>query len=203
VTLFVSKAAVLTPTTTAMTMPAVTPTPSPTPTAIKSIVLQPSPLSSTGATIPETPPRWPFLLIGLMVLTCGTAVLYWRRQHNRLWVSGTVRLLDGQLAAGSTLIDLDDLRREVVTIGPPPADVPLPDAIAQIAIRPVISMDDICDYIVTPLSGNITLDGLPLTRDTRLTDTAVLDLGGVRMRYENLWLRQAEREREMHLEMNR
>ena len=163
------------------------------------------PQSSTGnrPLAIETSLPWPWFFGGLILLLCGSAVFYWRHHQNRPWVVGTLHILDGQLPGSrGNPIDLDDLHRQVVTIGQAPADVPLRGATAQAAIRPQIAPDDICDYLISPLNGLVRLNGITLTHETRLTDTAVLDIGGVRLRYENLQLRQAEKERQVYLEMS-
>lgn len=193
------------PTSTATAMPTTTPTA----TAVQPALLPPTAPSDPElilSTPDSQPSLWPWFLLAFILLSGGAVILFGRRQQ-RLWVTGTVRLLDGQVSStGSPVIELDSLQAELVTLGQPPADVPLPQATAQAAIRPVPTraggLDGGCDYLIKPLSGHVTLNDVPLTHETRLTDTAVLDLGGVRLRYENLWLRQVERERQTRITLD-
>ncbi|MCB8944026.1 MAG: VWA domain-containing protein [Ardenticatenaceae bacterium] len=207
------------PTVTPTPTAAPTTTPQPTPTA----VLTPTPTTSTTPTptatttapllpiIPTLPPtlepsakphRWPWILTAVFTLNILLFLLY-RRQRPKLHVTGALRLLDGHLTSvGSPLLELDTLQANAITIGQPPADIPLPQAQAQAVIQVIPGLDAGDDYFIKPLNGRITLNNLPLTHEARLTDTAVLDLDGVRLRYENLRLRQNERERQTKLALS-
>lgn len=110
-------------------------------------------------------------------------------------LSGTVRLLNGvHTADGQTLVELDAFRRDSLRLGHPPADIPIPNTTAQITLSLGRAFGDIHEILVKSSSGTPLLDGVPLTQERRLLDTAVLDIGGVQLRYENLRLRQAQRE---------
>ena len=113
-----------------------------------------------------------------------------------------MRLLDGArtedsphvfTGAGSSVIDLDSLNQTVITVGKPPADIPLSGAAAQVIIRPGTAVEDIHEMLISG-NGVVNLNGLPVVQEVRLMDTAVIDLGSIKLRYENLRLRRAERE---------
>ena len=124
-----------------------------------------------------------------------SAMLLAHRASQQPHLSGTVRLLNGvHTADGQTLVELDAFRRDSLRLGHPPADIPIPNTTAQITLSLGRAFGDIHEILVKSSSGTPLLDGVPLTQERRLLDTAVLDIGGVQLRYENLRLRQAQRE---------
>ena len=115
-------------------------------------------------------------------------------------LSGTLRLLNGaRTADGKTVIDLDAFRKDRLRLGQLPAEIPLPNATAQIILSLGRALGDTHEILVSSGSGTPHLDGLPLTQERRLLDTAILDIGGVQLRYENLRLTQAQREQAQQL----
>ncbi|MCP4358120.1 MAG: VWA domain-containing protein [Chloroflexi bacterium] len=173
-----------------------TPTNQPLPTITKTAVLQTVPLAKPAETAGSSQrPGWPWLLAGLFLLGASTAVLYRRQQQNQPTVSGTLHLLDGrQFNSGQTTSDLDSLNCLQVSLGQPPADIPLPGAQGRVVIRPGRPLADLWEMLISG-HGRVQLDDTPLAHEKRLTDTAVIQFGpDSRIRYENLRLRQAERE---------
>ncbi len=178
----------------------------PTATAVPPTILVTSaPAELHEEVIPTTPegPEWPWLFVGgLLIVGIGTAVLFRNQQRaNQPTVTGTLRLLGhNQTEEGFTVIDLDRLNKPRVVVGRPPADLPLPGALAQAIIRPgtAIAVETYEMRIQGQGEGQseLWLKGRPLTGEATLFDTVVIDFGGgVRVRYENLRLRRAERER--------
>ncbi len=139
----------------------------------------------------------PWVLSGLALLGGFTTIFYWRKFQPAPHVTGTLRLLampsEGQSINGRTVIDLDTLNQTLITIGKPPATIPLTGANAQAAIRPGAAIEDIYEMVISG-HGQVSVNGHPIPHETKLIDTAVIDLGGVKLRYENLRLRRVERE---------
>lgn len=139
--------------------------------------------------------RFPWLLLGLLLLGVTTVVLYRRQRQASPLVTGTLRLLgQGRTDEGQTVIDLDGLNRPVVTLGKPPADVPLPGATVQAVIYPGALLTADTYEMRLNARGELWFNGIPLNGEVILTDTAVINFGGVEVRYENLCLRRIERE---------
>jgi hypothetical protein len=142
--------------------------------------------------VERRPVRWPWLLCmaGLVgVLAWGG---YHRRQKRGPIVQGELHHLSGPgFAGGGQLLELDTLSRPSVTVGGPPADIPLAGAAGQFTIRPGQSLDSGWEM---QLSGGpeILLNDRPLTGEQTLGDAAVITIGETRLRYENLRLRSAQ-----------
>ncbi|MBX3057916.1 MAG: VWA domain-containing protein [Anaerolineae bacterium] len=177
---------------TAVATIAATVTAAPSPTTTRAVIAPATSLDKPIMRPPDTStpgPRWPWAAAGVVLTGMGTAVLYWRRQRQRPCVTGLLRL-----AEGHTTIDLDGLNRPVITVGQPPADVPIPGATARAIIRPGASLGDAHEILISG-RGDLRVNGRPVTGETNLADTAVIHLGnGVQARYENLRLRRAWRE---------
>ena len=132
---------------------------------------------------------------GSVLLASISGLLLVHQASQRPHLTGALRLLHGNRTAdGQAIIELDTFRTGFLRLGYPPADVPLPEAKAQVVFSLGHSLGDATEILVRRSGGSPLLDGDPLTQETRLQDTAVLDLGGVQLRYENLRLRQAQRE---------
>jgi hypothetical protein len=151
-----------------------------------------TPTEETGGNLP----RWPWLLLGLLLLGAGTAVFFRHQQVNQPTVAGMLRLLgNAQTDEGYTVIDLDSLDKRSVVIGRAPADIPLPGALAQAVIRPGAAIAVETYEMRIKGRGELWLKGRPLTGEATLFDAVVINFGGgVQARYENLRLRRAERE---------
>ncbi|MBX3055851.1 MAG: VWA domain-containing protein [Anaerolineae bacterium] len=138
---------------------------------------------------------FPWLLVGLLLLGVTTVVLYRRQRRATPLVAGTLRLLgQARTGDGQTVIDLDRLNRPVVTLGKPPADVPLPGAMTQAIIYPGVLLTADTYEMRLNARGELWFNGNPLHGEAVLTDTAVINFGDVEVRYENLRLRRIERE---------
>lgn len=180
--------------------PAPTPTAPAAATAIATVVAQPAAISSSPP--PETNSwGWLWALGAGGALLAGVSTLLLVHQAGqRPRLSGTLRLLNGaRTADGQTVIELEPLRADTVRLGQPPAEIPLPNATAQLTLSLGRALGDTNEILVRSSGGDPRLDGMPLMQERRLLDTAVLDLGGIQLRYENLRLRQAEREQAHHL----
>ena len=131
---------------------------------------------------------------GALLASVGTMLLV-HQASQRPRLSGTLRLLNGaRTADGQTVVDLETFRTDTLRLGQPPADIPLPNAAAQITLSLGRALGDTHEILVSGSNGAPRLDGVPLIQERRLLDTAVLDLGGIQLRYENLRLRRAQRE---------
>ncbi|MBK8989884.1 MAG: VWA domain-containing protein [Chloroflexi bacterium] len=175
-------------------------TPSPTP-SVTAATTQTAVLTSpvlTPTVVPQTDSpsarRWPLWLLGASLLLAGLAGglfgLYRMRQPR---LSGSLRVLaeNGRLPK---LVELDTRRQTAVTIGKPPADIPLPGSVWQATIRPGLSVNGAPQMILEG-PGELTVNDVPLSRPTPLFDMATIDLGGgVRIRYEDLRLRRTARQ---------
>jgi len=140
---------------------------------------------------------WSSVLVGaVLIIGAGTVVFYQRRQATEAAVTGVLRLLDGHRTIDNrVVIDLDTLSVSQFTLGKQPADLPLSDVTTQVRIRPGRLLEDVYEMLVSGGEG-VKLNGNSLTEEMILTDMAILDFDGTRVRYENLRLRQAERERQ-------
>lgn len=169
----------------------------PTATTTPAATLTGSGLPATA--VPETtdplaPQRWPLWLLGGSLLLAGLGGgLFWLRRARRPRVSGNVRILaeNGRLPR---VLDLDARRQTAVTLGKPPADIPLPGSVWRATIRPGLSVNGAPQMVIEG-TGDLTLNDAPLSRPTPLFDMATIDLGGgVRIRYEDLRLRRMARQ---------
>lgn len=154
-------------------------------------LVTPPPSRQTQTPKPK-PFNWPLgLLIGLILIAGITAFVLLRQHLRRPCVSGTLRVLShGQLVR---TIDLDSLDKTAVSLGKPPADIPLTGAEAAITIVPGARLEDTRHMFVRS-EDDIRLNGQPIPTSAPLTDSAHIDLGdGIQLRYENLRLRRAGR----------
>ncbi|MBP6470785.1 MAG: VWA domain-containing protein [Chloroflexi bacterium] len=177
---------------------AVTPAPGPTSAATHTALLIGPGMTPTAVpplvAVAPSPRRWTvWYLVGLGLAACGVGGLVWLRQARRPRVSGSVRVLTANGRLPQT-IDLDDRRQTVVTIGHPPADIPLSGSMMRLTIRPGLVVGGVPQMLVDG-PGELTLNEVPLSRPTPLFDMAIIDLGGgVKIRYEDLRLRRAARQ---------
>ena len=138
---------------------------------------------------PEPKPVWPLYSLFLLPLLAGLGLFIRRRQSQKPTVNGVIRRLD---VAAPRQYDLASRRQTSVTLGRPPADIPLPGAAARITIRPGAPLGDAREMLVSG-SGDWRLNGRNVPQPAPLHDTDVIDLAGVKLRYENLPLRRAAR----------
>lgn len=145
-------------------------------------------------TAPLAPRRWSLWLLGGSLLLAGVAGgLFWLYRARQPRVSGSVRIL-GENGRLPRVLDLDARRQTAVTIGKPPADIPLPGSVWQATIRPGLNVNGAPQMVIEG-PGDLTLNDAPLSRPTPLFDMATIDLGGgVRIRYEDLRLRRMARQ---------
>ncbi len=178
--------------------PSVTPVPVSSATTTRDVVPMASMLSPTIVPQPSGPPlapwRWlAWLLGGGLLAIALLGGFFWLRQARQPRVAGSIRILtvNGRLPR---TIDLDDRRQMAVTIGKPPADIPLPGSAGRATIRPGLLVNGTPQMLLEGL-GEMALNDTPVTRPTPLFDMAVIDLGGgVKIRYEDLRLRRAVRQ---------
>lgn len=167
-------------------------TPRPTRTPEPAIITLVTPENPQPAAVPEEN-RWlPWFAGSLFLLIVGGTGGLWLLFRRQPRVSGAVRIIGGGLVP-ERLVDLDDLRKTALTLGKPPADIPLTQAEVQAVIRPGGLVNGIRQMRLSGGDG-LTLDDRPVVTPTLLDDSAVINLGGgVRVRYENLLLRRAVR----------
>lgn len=197
----------------------VTPAPQPTKTAASAIVpLAPSgtpasiptaaPTASpvSAATLPpppEVPKSFAWLWAGgagVVLVGAVTSLLLMHHAGQRPYLGGTLCLLEGaRTANGTTILELESFRTRFLRLGQAPADIHLSLARAQVTLSLGVSLGEATEILVCASGGQPLLDGVPLIQERRLLDTAVLDLDGVQLRYENLKLRQAQREQARQL----
>lgn len=160
--------------------------------------------ATMAAVVPTAEPdtfRWLWGLgLGGLLLIIGSGFLLIRQAHLRPRLTGTLRLLNGaQTAKGDSLVELDSFNSNYFCIGYPPADLPLTPAQGQVVLYPGHTLGETDEILVRSSGGIVTLNGEDLHDEKRLVDMAILDLGGVQLRYENLRLRQALREKAQQL----
>jgi hypothetical protein len=187
---------------TATPWPTVTPTATPQPISIPAAIsTAPSKPASTvvspttmPATAVDQPPQRLHTLFWLLPpLGFGAAWGAWRRRARQPLVTGVLRIVAGPGAAeGRAVVDLDGLRRRRIVVGAAPADLILLNAQAQIVIAPGMRVGDVHEMLVSG-GGDTRLNGRRLHTPTRLEDTALIELGEHRLRYENLRWRHAAR----------
>ena len=166
------------------------------PTAVPTITGIAADTAVEPATVPDS---FRFLWVlgaGGLLLMAGSGVLLARQARQRPHLTGTLRLLHGvQTAKGESLVELDNLNTGLFRIGYSPADLLLAMAQGQITLYPGHTLGEPEEILVRSSGGTVTLNGETLQDEKRLMDMAILDLGGVQLRYENLRLRQAQREK--------
>jgi hypothetical protein len=169
-----------------------TPTLWPTRTPEPAVITFITPENPQPAAIPEGNGWFPWFAGSLFCLIVGGTGGLWLRFSRQPRVSGALRIIGGGLVP-ERLIDLDGLQKTAVTLGKPPADVPLAEAEAQAVIRPGELVNGIRQMCLAGGNG-LMLDDRPVISSALLDDSAVISLGGgVRVRYENLLLRRAAR----------
>lgn len=159
-----------------------------------------------GSTVkPADPFGWLWALgAGGLLFMAGSGVVLVRQARLRPRLTGTLRLLHGvQTAKGESVVELDSLKTGFFRLGYPPADLPLTMAQSQVVLYPGHTLDEAEEILVRNSGGAAMVNGEILHDEKRLDDMAILDLGGVQIRYENLRLRQAQREKERQLARGR
>ena len=169
-----------------------------TETAVITLVT-PSAPSQLQVTKPK-PFNWPLLLLfGLFLAVVVTIIWMWWYRSRQPRVSGTIRVLSGGQLVRT--IDLDSLEKTAVSLGKPPADIPLTGAETTVTIVPGAKLEDIRQMFIRS-EDDITVNACTERgRSSRLaptsaplTDAAHINLGGgIQLRYENLRLRRAGR----------
>lgn len=182
-----------------------TPTPSPSPvvtdtkeTAVIVFITPPAP-SQPVVTATEPPPHatWTWWVLGglLVAIVAALGSLWWHSTRQPR-VSGVLQIMgDGQ---APRIIDLDSLGKTAVSLGKPPADIPLSGAAVTATIVPGARLEESRLMFIrserSHTEGGITLDGRPAPPSAPLMDAMLIDFGGgVQVRYENLRLRRAGR----------
>lgn len=167
-------------------VPATVPLPAPDPDMTSETAVLPT----TSSLTPGLP--WGRLLAGVLLAGGAALSIYRWQKARRPRLSGRLCLL-GAPAALPPVVDLDQQARQRLTIGRPPADVPLPGVLSQATLCTGAPLDDTWEVWLQGPS-EVLLNGLPVLHDMPLSDTAVLDFGsGIQARYENLRLRRAQR----------
>ncbi|MCB8980684.1 MAG: VWA domain-containing protein [Ardenticatenaceae bacterium] len=167
--------------------------PRPTQTPLPTVLVTPA----GGAPTDDAPSfRWLWIVgVGGLLLVSVTSMLLIHQAGQPPRLTGTLRLLHGaQTQQGHTVVELEDLNKSSVHLGCSPADILLPGAQAQVLLIAGKPMGETEEVRVRPGIGTLFLDGVVLQQERRLEDTAILDLGGIQVRYENLRLRRAQRE---------
>lgn len=160
------------------------PAPFPSPTPLPK-------LAKTSSPHPTRNAQWWWGVVALVLSGSGYGLYHWRIAR-RPTLSGQMRF-PGAAANLPTLLDLDALARSRLTLGRPPADIPLPGAMTQAILYTGAPLDDTWEVWLQGPS-DILLNGLAVLHDMPLNDAAILDFGsGLQARYENLPLRRAAR----------
>lgn len=195
-----------TSTETAVSTPTFSPSSTPLPVSTPlPIILQPAstrpkedgvPTKIEGLATPGSS-HWLWGIPVVLSVLVGGGYGWWRQVAHRPMVSGVLRVLPGpNTTDGTTVIDLDTLSCPQVTVGTPPADIVLSGATGQVTIYPGAAVGDTYQLLITG-SGQVYLDGEPLTTSRTLVDAAIITLGVPpgplhRLQYENLRLRAAQ-----------
>jgi hypothetical protein len=141
----------------------------------------------------ERPLLWPWLLGFLLVGSLSGLAGYRLWQGQRPLVSGELHHLVGPgFGGGEHIVELDGLHLPVVTVGMPPADLPLAATTNSFSLRAGRQIGD-CFEMVISGPTDITVNGRPLQREKALEDGALIQIGQTHLRYENLRLRSAVR----------
>lgn len=173
-----------TPTPTATIIPTATATLRPTATPRPRLPMQ-EPDAPANAATPK--PFWPWLLtvaLGSLI----TAVFLHRSRH-RPHLTGSIRILSGAPVA---YFELEPYRKATLTLGLPPADIPLAAALEQLTLTVGATADDI--LLSTPMALTINGRSLPNTIQLphTLHDNDLITFGDLTLRYENLRLRRTQ-----------
>ncbi|MFQ6059158.1 MAG: VWA domain-containing protein [Anaerolineae bacterium] len=145
---------------------------------------------------PGGPPWGWILTVGALALSGGAGGLWWRHRNQPL-VDGTLRLVQGPEGEKAGRVwDLSQPGRGVVALGRAAGcdvvlahDLSLPPQAAVIRARR--DTEGHVEPILTDLSGDgmVLVNGQAAGRDRRLNDGDLIQVGGYRLRYENLSLR--------------
>ncbi len=157
------------------------------------ILTPPEKLHPTAVKTTPNEPRWQLWTLGsLLFLTVVGGGVSWTLKNRQPRVSGALRILGGG-PLPERVIDLDGMRKTAVTLGKPPSDIPLTGAEIQATISPGKLVNEVRQMLLSG-DANLTLDDRRVAAFAQLSDSAIVNLGGgVRVRYENLRLRRAER----------
>jgi hypothetical protein len=177
-----------TATATATQTPTATATPSVTATSTASVTPQPTPTEIAPVVMPPVatntrPPRWPWALTGGALTGAGVLAAVGIRRRGP-FLTGQLAPLAAPADPGLTLPrDLGRERRRQVTLGRGArGEWRLPGWLGTIRLH----ADRLGSVWLTPLAGEVTVDGQPVGRPQLLADGAVIGCGAYRIRYENL-----------------
>lgn len=200
----------LTPSHTSSPLPAITHTstaaPTATPSQTPAPTLPPSPtMTSTPRAVLAAKPthfpdhhglasrgRGPWLLLLLVVVLGGGGSWFWyrRKQLRQPSLSGMIHILGAAVGEGQpAAIDLDMFNKQTLTLGTEPADIPLAGMSGQIHLRQGVPNGEI-HTVRLSATVPVYINDVPVLGEQTLQDNDLIAAGKVRLRYQNLRLRQ-------------
>lgn len=177
--------------------PIVTSSPTAVPTTAPTLTPTATPLPAPPAVAPTPPststpqrPLWPWLLgTATLIITTAVFFLHHHRRRQRPLLTGTLRLLSGTPAA---TLELEPHRKTKLTLGLPPADIPLAAARDQLTLQAGSTADDIQLSAPVPLTINGVNQPNTAQLPHSLRDNDLIRFGNLTLRYENLRLRRSQ-----------
>lgn len=149
----------------------------------------PTPDTPPPSVAPTSPSKWFWLLI--LPLLLPATIYLWKHQHTPpTVVTGNLRILAGPgTPTGQPQIELDTLRKAAITIGQPPADIPLIGATASLTLQPGTDHENLPTIRIRGNEETL-LNGRSLIQETTIEDNAHITIPpNHQLRYENLRLR--------------
>lgn len=127
-----------------------------------------------------------------MVVLVGGGSWFWyrRKQLKQPSLSGMIHILGAAVGEGQpAAIDLDMFNKQTLTLGTEPADIPLAGMSGQIHLRQGAPNGE-THTVRLSATVPIYINDAPVLGEQTLQDNDLITAGKVRLRYQNLRLRQ-------------